>query len=104
MNAYLKDDLWRRNATHANAMAARLRDGITPLKSFEFPYSNDGNMLFTKIPKTLHKSLNDEGFLFYGGRWEQDVVRLVTAFNTCLDDVDAFIEASRRLEPVAAQF
>jgi len=97
MDAYLTDDLWHRNATHANAMSTRLRNGIKSLKSFEFPYSNDGNMLFTKLPASLYQALTDEGFIFYGGRWDTDVTRLVTAFNTSKDHVDAFIKTSIRL-------
>ena len=102
MEAYLSDELWRYNAEHANAMAARLRDGIAPLASFEFPYTDGANMLFPKLPATLHQALNDEGFIFYGGRWEEGVVRLVTAFNTDADHVDAFINAAVRLERSAA--
>ncbi len=102
MEAYLSDELWRYNAEHANAMAARLRDGIAPLASFEFPYTDGANMLFPRLPATLHQALNDEGFIFYGGRWEEGVVRLVTAFNTDADHVDAFINAAVRLERSAA--
>ena len=98
----LSNELWRRNAEHANAMAARLRDGIAPLTSFEFPYTDGANMLFPKLPATLHHALNDEGFIFYGGRWEKDVARLVTAFNTDANHVDAFIDAAARLERCAA--
>ena len=83
-------------------MASRLHAGIAPLEAFEFPYSHGANMLFPKLPATLHQSLNDSGFIFYGGRWEEGVARLVTAFNTVPDDVDAFIEAAGRLQRSAS--
>ena len=98
MDAYLTDDLWCRNATHANSMANRLYEGIVTLPSFQFPYPNSGNMLFPRLPANLHQALNDEGFIFYGGRWEEGVARLVTAFNTRSEDVDAFIKAATQLE------
>ena len=102
MDAYLSNELWRVNAEHANAMAARMRDGIASLRSFEFPYTDGANMLFPKLPMTLHQALNDEGFIFYGGRWEEGVARLVTAFNTDANHVDSFIDAAARLELIAA--
>ena len=103
MEAYLSGELWRSNAEHANAMAARLREGIAPLTSFDFPYTDGANMLFPKLPATLHKTLHDAGFIFYGGRWEKGVARLVTAFNTDVKHVDAFIEAAIRWERGVAE-
>ncbi len=97
MEAYLTDCLWLNNASHANAMANRLLAGLTPLKTFEFPYTGGGNMLFPKLPTAHYHALTEDGFTFYHGRWEEGVARLVTAFNTCPDSVDALIEASSQL-------
>ena len=54
-------------------------------------------MLFPKLPTTHYQALKETGFSFYRGRWEEDVARLVTAFNTCPGSVDALIEASSKL-------
>ena len=97
MEAYLTDCLWLNNARHANAMANRLLAGLTPLETFEFPYTGGGNMLFLKLPTKHYQALKKAGFTFYRGRWEEDVARLVTAFNTCPGGVDALIEASSRV-------
>lgn len=93
MDAYLTDDLWRRNATHANDMAARLHDGLSVIPGVDFPIPIAGNMLFPTIPRTIRERLHADGFKFYDDRWEEHVTRLVTAFNTPESDVDAFIAA-----------
>jgi threonine aldolase len=36
--ALLADDLWRRNAAHANAMARRLADGVRQVDGVEIVY------------------------------------------------------------------
>jgi threonine aldolase len=96
MQAYLEGDLWLANARHANAMAARLHAGLAQIPSIEFPYAVAANMLFPKFPDGMAAKLKAAGFKFYDNRWAPGVCRLVTAFNTREDDVDAFIDAARR--------
>ncbi len=96
MDAYLKDDLWLRNARHANAMGQRLKQGLINLPGVEFPTTNDANMLFPHLSQNLIDALHADGFQFYDDRWGDGIVRLVTAFNTPQSHVDAFIEAARK--------
>ena len=96
MQAYLTDDLWLRGARHANAMARRLHAGIADVAGIEFPWPVDANMLFPKFPDGMAAKLKADGFKFYDNRWEPGVCRLVTAFNTRAEDVDALIAAARR--------
>ena len=96
-DAYLADDLWRRNARHANAMAARLAAGLEAIPDVEFASPVEANELFVRLPVAVIKGLLEAGFLFY--RWEPDgtLIRMVTAFDTAAADVEAFIEAVQRL-------
>lgn len=96
MAAYLEDDLWLRNARHANAMAADLRQGLGRINTVRFPYSADANMLFPELPEGLADALHGDGFQFYDNRWAPGIVRLVTAFNTQKSDVEALIAAAHR--------
>lgn len=96
MQAYLEGDLWLANARHANAMAARLHAGLAQIPGIEFPYAVAANMLFPKFPDGMAAKLKAAGFKFYDNRWAPGVCRLVTAFNTREDDVDAFIDTARR--------
>ena len=92
----LKDDLWLKNARHANDMAAALHSGLRDIPGVEFPYTTAANMLFPRFSVELTNALHADGFKFYDNRWEVGICRLVTAFNTQLNDVDAFIKAARR--------
>ncbi|MFP8967419.1 threonine aldolase family protein [Pokkaliibacter sp. CJK22405] len=96
MNAYLSNGLWMRNATHANAMAARLAKGLSGLPGVEAVGRSDANILFFRFPRTLIQNLQSEGYGFYTGRWEPGVVRMVTSFATTEADVDAFIEGASK--------
>lgn len=102
MEAYLTDSLWLVNARHANAMAKRLAEGLGAIPGIEITASVDANMLFPKLPRPVIEGLWADGFQFYDGRWEPNVVRLVTAFNTREEHVDAFIAAAARHAEQAA--
>jgi threonine aldolase len=96
-DAYLEDDLWLRNAAHANAMAARLADGLRAVPGASLRTPVEANELFPVLPEAVIQGLEEEGFQFY--RWPGSVVpmvRLVTAFDTRMEDVDAFIASARR--------
>ncbi|MEV6349185.1 beta-eliminating lyase-related protein [Actinoplanes sp. NPDC051851] len=94
--AYLRDDLWLRNARQANAMARRLADGL--------PERADAaaNILFCRFPVELSRALKERGFAFYDDRWEPGTVRLVTSFAHRTEDIDAFLTAVHELAPVVA--
>lgn len=96
-DAYLSDDLWRRNAQHANAMAAKLAAGLETIAGSRFAHPVHANELFVHLPVPVIEGLLAEGFLFY--RWvpDGDLVRLVTAFDTEAAVVDAFIATAQRL-------
>ena len=95
MQGYLENDLWRANARHANAMAQRLHTGLGGIAGIEFPYPTEANMLFPKMADGMAAALQARGFKFYDNRWDAGVCRLVTAFNTREEDVDAFVDAAR---------
>ncbi len=87
LDAYLTGDLWLRNARHANAMAQRLARGLETIHPVQ------ANVLFTRFTPAQAASLRDQGFLF--GHWPifgDDAYRLVTAFDTTEEQVDAFLQ------------
>ena len=97
MDAYLTDDLWLRNARHANAMAARLDQGLRQIDGVAVRGTVEANMLFCRLPQPMIDGLLAQGFRFYTDRWGDGVVRLVTSFATSTDDVDALLGAARAL-------
>jgi len=98
MVAYLHDDLWLRNARHANGMARRLADGLGTVDGVELLTAPVTNILFARMPHGLIAGLMQRGFDFYhGGRWDPGVARLVTSFRTSPQQVDEFLSAAREI-------
>jgi threonine aldolase len=100
LEAYFTDDLWLRNARHANAAAARLSEGLRPHLEIVRPV--ESNFVFLRIPPSLVATLRERGFDFYD--WQlfgADVFRLATAFATTDAEVDAFIDTVRTSTSIA---
>jgi len=98
LEAYLADDLWLRNARHANAMAATLAAGLAELPGAKLSHPVEANEIFVVLPEPVIQGLFDQGFEFY--RWGPEAnceVRLVLAFNTDPAQVDTFLTAAREL-------
>ena len=98
LDAYLADDLWLRNARHANAMARRMADGLARLanRGVALVHPVEANELFVRLPAPVRAGLTQDGFLFHG--WgappagpDGGVVRLVTAWCTDPADVDQLV-------------
>ena len=96
LDAYLTDGLWLRNAAHANAMAARLQEGLKAIPEVGLLGAADANILFCHLPRQIIDGLLADGYVFYHDRWEPGVVRLVTSFATTPQDVDDLLRAVRR--------
>ncbi|MEU1515209.1 low specificity L-threonine aldolase [Streptomyces sp. NPDC005811] len=96
LDAYLADGLWLRNAAHANAMAARLQDGLKAIPGVGLLGITDANILFCRLPQQVTEGLLAEGYTFYHDRWEPGVVRFVTSFATTEQDVDGLLGAVGR--------
>lgn len=93
LEAYVNNDLWVKNATHANKMAAKLAAGIKSLPGVNLCHAVEANEVFVQLPEVVIEKLIADGFQFYRG--EDSTLRLVTAFDTQETDVDAFVEATR---------
>lgn len=84
--ALLTDELWRRNATHANDMAQRLADGLHDI-GVPLTQPVEVNAVFA----TLQQAQNlQEKYHFYP--WVgRDEVRLMCSWDTTEADVDGFL-------------
>ena len=95
LEAYITDNLWLRNATHANLMAAKLANGLASLPGAKICHPVEANEIFIYLPEAAIQALLASGFQFY--RWEGEestLLRLVTAFNTKEEDVNALIKTA----------
>lgn len=93
--ALLTDDLWRRNATHANGMAQRLRDGVQGIPGVEVQRQVDANAVFAILPRDVTARLQ-ESYRFY--EWDEATgeVRWMCSWDTTAEDVDGFVVAVAR--------
>jgi threonine aldolase len=89
-SALLEDELWLKNAAHANAMASRLAAGLTDLPGVEVAYPVESDAVFARLDRQHIAHLERE-WTFHV--WDEDasVVRWMTAFDTQEADVDDFL-------------
>lgn len=88
-DALLTDHLWRKNAEHANAMAALLEKEIKKIRKVKIVYPVDANGVFAQIPRQAIAKLQQRYF-FYVWNEEQSVVRWMCSFDTTEEDVKQF--------------
>lgn len=93
--ALLEGDLWLRSASHANAMAARLRAGVESIPGVELSQKTESNGVFAILPAGVADRLR-ESFRFYDWNEAAREVRWMCSFDTTEDDVDSFIAAIKR--------
>jgi threonine aldolase len=100
--ALLTDDLWLRNASHANAMAKRLEDGLRAAQ-VRIAYPVESNGVFAYLRADAIEELQRQAYFYV---WDETetlepdgtlLTRLMTSFDTTEEDVGAFVEAVRRL-------
>ena len=98
LEAYLTDDLWRRNAAHANAMAETLAGGLSAIAGARILHPVEANEVFVELPAPVLAGLRRAGHtLPPWGDAGGNAVRLVAAFDTDASELDAFIGAAQAL-------
>jgi threonine aldolase len=94
--ALLTDDLWKRNAAHANRMAQRLHEELARIPRVGVTQKVQSNAVFAVLPKEHVAALQRETF-FYVWNEETSEVRFMTSFDTTDDDVVRFAAVVKRL-------
>ncbi|MBW3653611.1 MAG: low specificity L-threonine aldolase [Actinobacteria bacterium] len=87
--ALLEGDLWLRNASHANAMAARLADALLEAPGVRLTQPVQANAIFAVLPPGATAPLQQD-WPFYTWDAATGEVRLVCSWDTTPDEVDAF--------------
>lgn len=95
-NAFLENDLWRKNAAHANAMALKLHAAVKDIPGVSVTRPVEANAVFAIIPKDVIPKLQ-EAFFFYV--WDEDTseVRWMCSFDTAEEDIESFASLLRSL-------
>jgi threonine aldolase len=94
--ALLSDDLWLKNAGHANRMARLLEREMRWLPGVEIVQPVQANGVFAKIPKAVISTLQEKSF-FYVWNEARDEVRWLCSWDTTEEDIRGFVVEARRL-------
>ncbi len=92
----LKDGVWLRHAAHANAMAARLDEGIRALPNLTPMFPRQANAVFVQMPAAVIQGMHQRGWRFYTFIGEGGC-RFMCSWDTTEADVDAFLADLREL-------
>lgn len=96
--ALLTNDLWRRNAEHANRMAALLEEEIRKVKKAVITQPVQANGVFVKLPAEIVPELQEHCF-FYVWNEKNSEVRLMCSFDTTEENIRSFGNKLRSLLP-----
>ncbi len=94
--AYLRGDLWQRNAGHANRMARLLADSVRDIPQVKITQPVEANGVFAIIPREAIAPLQQEYF-FYIWNEVASEVRWMCSFDTTEEDVETFVKCLRKI-------
>jgi len=89
--AYFSDDLWLKNAEHANKMAKLLEGEIEKIPNLKITQKVEANAVFVTIPKKYIPIIQKKSF-FYIWNEAASEVRFMTSFDTGEEDVYSFVK------------
>jgi len=89
--ALLSNDLWLKNARHANQMAKVLAEQLKKIPEVKITQKVETNAVFASLPKKAIASLQRDSF-FYLWNAANSEVRWMTSFDTEKEDIDHFIK------------
>jgi threonine aldolase len=92
LDAYISNDVWLRNAKHANKMGKKLSEGLSHHSDIKLSYPTEANEVFAKFPRNMIEHLNSEGYKMNEEELDGKSVRLVAAWNTQEEDVEGLLE------------
>ena len=90
--AMLKNELWRKVGSHANAMAQQLKTALAAHPEVKITRPVQANAIFAEIPRHWYEPLQ-EHFPFYVWKDSTHEVRLMCSWDTKAEDISKFSEA-----------
>jgi threonine aldolase len=93
--ALLTNNLWKKNAAHANRMAQILALELAKVRHVEITQKVEANGVFAILPKEHIPALQKQYF-FYVWNETTSEVRLMTSFDTTEEDITKFVALVKR--------
>jgi len=93
----LQDGLWLENARHANSMAKYLADKLQQIPWAIITQPVQVNAVFVQVPSDLIKTIQEK-YSCYVWNEQNSELRWMTAFDTCQQDIDEFVDFLKGLK------
>jgi threonine aldolase len=93
--ALLSNNLWRKNAEHANRMAQLLAQELRKISQVQITQKVESNGVFARLPRKYIPALQKHYF-YYVWNEEMSEVRFMTSFDTTEADIQNFIRLVRK--------
>lgn len=94
-NAYFRNDLWKRNASHSNKMASLLAEKIRDINNIKITQKVESNGIFVIIPHDVAEKVRSQYF-FYPWNEEISEYRLMTSWDTTGEDIQSFVDILKK--------
>jgi len=88
--AYFRNDLWKKCASHANAMASVLAENLKGIENVVITQEVQSNGVFVIIPKIAAEEVMRHYF-FYSWNVLTSEYRLMTSWDTTKEDIEEFV-------------
>jgi len=92
--AYFRNDLWKKCASHSNAMARLLADRLRMISNVKITQEVQSNGIFVVMPREVAERVMKKYF-FYPWNEETSEYRLMTSWDTTEEDIDEFVKLLR---------
>jgi threonine aldolase len=89
--AFLRNDVWVKHARRANTMAERMERALVKLPGIRISHPREANAVFAHLPRPAIEYLWARGWRFYDDVDPGGAVRLMCAWDSREEDVDAFV-------------
>ena len=88
---YFRNDLWKKCASHSNAMAGILAERLQQFKEIRITQAVQSNGVFVIMPSEVAEKMRDHYF-FYPWNEKTSEYRLMTSWDTTEEDIEDFIK------------
>jgi threonine aldolase len=93
--AYFRNDLWKKCASHSNAMASIMAERLHEITGVTVTQPVQSNGIFVIMPSEVAERLRTHYF-FYPWNEKTSEYRLMTSWDTTEEDIEGFIELLKK--------
>lgn len=94
--AYFENELWKKNASHSNAMAKLLETEVKKIPAIQLTQEVEANGVFAIVPAEIIPQLQEEYFFYMWDEYRSEV-RWMTSFDTQEEDIHNFVALIKSL-------